>query len=221
MLGDFNPRALTGRDSTRRFLRLHARNFNPRALTGRDKSSSSSSRAQILFQSTRPHGARQYLPCKERRIMVISIHAPSRGATAETLKLNLTELFQSTRPHGARLVSNGTLPTETKFQSTRPHGARQRLLLSKWSRIQFQSTRPHGARLHTTSPSTRQRDFNPRALTGRDKSNRRTAHRPANFNPRALTGRDQDDACILKALVISIHAPSRGATRAASRKCFT
>ena len=79
-----------------------------------------------LFQSTRPHGARPICPSPGRQAMgsfnprartgrdfparclvvidlIVSIHAPARGATLILITLGLVAWFQSTRPHGARL----------------------------------------------------------------------------------------------------------------------
>ena len=104
----------------------YVQSFNPRARTGRDCTTSASLLLVLMFQSTRPHGARRSCPaCLDHRKRV-SIHAPARGATCEglnplsrdlsfnprartgrdwqTMKERLSEfLFQSTRPHGARL----------------------------------------------------------------------------------------------------------------------
>ena len=100
----FNPRARTGRDSIFLETENEMISFNPRARTGRDpytpnffrilKKVSIHAPARgatlfaicyvyiyILFQSTRPHGAR-------RTELVHSTRA--------------TDRFQSTRPHGAR-----------------------------------------------------------------------------------------------------------------------
>ncbi len=98
----FNPRAHTGRDHAERSPSTIASSFNPRAHTGRDGPIGSIENDTRLFQSTRPHGARQ------QPIVLLII---------------LTE-FQSTRPHGARLTFCGTERIDPSFQSTRPHGAR-------------------------------------------------------------------------------------------------
>ena len=102
----FNPRARTGRDVRRRDQRAHCiHRFNPRARTGRDVDARvmqplahvsihapargatrvpNDSCGGIVFQSTRPHGARR----------------PKANPGLGTVK------FQSTRPHGARLPSS-------------------------------------------------------------------------------------------------------------------
>ena len=81
----FNPRAHAGRD---RFplesLTLQS-SFNPRAHAGRDKGSNTTSQRFTLFQSTRPRGARPIQFCMSRGDVMVSIHAPTRGATRSVL----------------------------------------------------------------------------------------------------------------------------------------
>ena len=55
----FNPRARTGRDLATATSMARVCRFNPRARTGRDRLILSTSVVASLFQSTRPHGARQ------------------------------------------------------------------------------------------------------------------------------------------------------------------
>ena len=54
--------------------------------------------------------------------------------------------------------------------------------------------------------------FNPRAREGRDVFAWRLKRFPARFNPRAREGRDAERKLFLRNLVVSIHAPARGAT---------
>ena len=76
------------------------------------------------------------------------------------------------------------------FQSTRPRGARHQRRMGQHGKRRFQSTRPRGARQKKYSPSIR----------------------PACFNPRAHAGRDQEQRQLEQRLLVSIHAPTRGAT---------
>ena len=99
------------------------------------------------FQSTRPRWARQYLPCKERRIMVISIHAPAMGATMRCSLCSHLMPFQSTRPRWARPAAPPPKIDQAPFQSTRPRWARLRLMFASDDAATFQSTRPRWARL--------------------------------------------------------------------------
>ena len=79
----------------------------------------------------------------------------------------------------------------------------------------FQSTHPHGVRLVLYGPATGIAwRFNPRTLTGCDGQNESQSKTSHCFNPRTLTGCDvaikAGDNVIWN---VSIHAPSRGATR--------
>ena len=58
---------------------------------------------RVLFQSTRPRGARRRHAVCRASPVVVSIHAPARGATQTARKTRQAVSFQSTRPRGARL----------------------------------------------------------------------------------------------------------------------
>ena len=58
--------------------------FNPRTREGCDGHQSASSSTAIEFQSTHPRGVRQPMVWIFVGVFIISIHAPARGATANT-----------------------------------------------------------------------------------------------------------------------------------------
>ena len=145
---------------------------------------------------------------------VVSIHAPTRGATRsfywlpsilrgfnprthtgcdfETFtQLLLSHMFQSTHPHGVRQDVMRNFRMEPEFQSTHPHGVRPTDGRSKVPFIGFQSTHPHGVRRVTTRLPLHRKSFNPRTHTGCDVLRLFVA---------------------LCGLIVSIHAPTRGAT---------
>ena len=142
-----------------------------------------------IFQSTLPHGERPqsviYLPAykdfnprsrtgsdeeaqTKRILVVISIHAPARGATCIGYRVKMDVRFQSTLPHGERqghprptpsvlyfnprsrtgsdLHGNCTTTAYKLFQSTLPHGERPQNRQIVRHHRQFQSTLPHGER---------------------------------------------------------------------------
>ena len=77
--------------------------FNPRAHEGRDSRHDSACRQSTMFQSARPRGARHALGRVDGRVWrVVSIRAPTRGATAGIVLDESSILFQSARPRGAR-----------------------------------------------------------------------------------------------------------------------
>ena len=77
---------------------------------------------EMVFQSTRPHGARlhwQYCVMW----MCVSIHAPARGATQRTGHWMQRNCFNPRARTGRDRRKKRNWHVNT-FQSTRPHGAR-------------------------------------------------------------------------------------------------
>ena len=99
---------------------------------------------------------------------VISIHAPTRGATPRGVRIAGKKSFQSTShtgsdhyqqyrhgwfyrfqstlPHGERLSADDLLKDVQKFQSTLPHGERRSTEVAILMTPRFKSTLPHGER---------------------------------------------------------------------------
>ena len=144
--GGFNPRTHTGCDLVLAQLGATYMGFNPRTHTGCDL---------LLVHS-------------KCRAIVVSIHAPTRGATDDLEELVLAWAFQSTHPHGVRQKKRNACKTYLTFQSTHPHGVRPNQV-SKSDEVilvsihaptrgattgvctgksigMFQSTHPHGVR---------------------------------------------------------------------------
>ena len=82
----FNPRAHAGRDVDPPSDATYTTGFNPRAHAGRDTNWLKAWTADELFQSTRPRGARLYLVIHYAGDIVVSIHAPTRGATGKAVQ---------------------------------------------------------------------------------------------------------------------------------------
>ena len=169
------------------------------------------------FQSTRPRGARPHEGGVPGAAHLVSIHAPTRGAT-----------MSRTRP---RLM--------TEFQSTRPRGARRRLGLGHHHADHVSIHAPtRGATPPAPGSSPPRTGFNPRAHEGRDGATMPSGSWPRCFNPSAHEGRDYEGLLLLplenrfqstrprgarrcgsrhrrSPARVSIHAPTRGATRRA------
>ena len=77
----FNPRARAGRDPASRRAGEVPHCFNPRARAGRDLVELDDLLGNVLFQSTRPRGARRVHVSADDIVLRVSIHAPARGAT--------------------------------------------------------------------------------------------------------------------------------------------
>ena len=79
LIRSFNPRRT---QFILQNIETRGKSFNPRAHTGRDLSVLLFLMECLWFQSTRPHGARLQVISKDSSRIVVSIHAPTRGATA-------------------------------------------------------------------------------------------------------------------------------------------
>ena len=119
----FNPRSHTGSDQAARLSKavykvsIHAPTrgatpcrtikcetrpcFNPRSHTGSDTNRLCFCACAFEFQSTLPHGER-LMEITSPSMKTVSIHAPTRGATAEISICYNSKVFQSTLPHGER-----------------------------------------------------------------------------------------------------------------------
>ena len=128
---------------------------------------------------------------------IISIHAPTRGATIIGRCCHKYRRFQSTLPRGERRICTRERNQSIRFQSTLPRGERLKKSPKTCHPTIFQSTLPRGERL---------------SCTFYDCNN--TGH----FNPRSHEG--SDDVLLSNASVqqISIHAPTRGATAIFAKK---
>ncbi len=165
----FNPRTHTGCD---RFLAIdghlitlfqstHPHGVRLNSLSVLDPS--------FLFQSTHPHGVRRlrrYCPSPVSPSFNprthtgcdlilsppypytdVSIHAPTRGATASGIAANATARFQSTHPHGVRHhVSLMKQKTSVSIHAPTRGATRTCRIPLRHLALVFQSTHPHGVR---------------------------------------------------------------------------
>ena len=123
--GCFNPRARGGTTrASRRSSPARAR-FNPRAREGRDYLMRKAEAGKLGFQSTRPRGARRQFLTRPFLGVLVSIHAPVRGATrrGRTRPASPTR-FNPRAREGRDLTRSWYLHAPPTFQSTRPRGAR-------------------------------------------------------------------------------------------------
>ena len=122
---------------------------------------------------------------------LISIHAPTRGATTTNAKRETENAFQSTLPREERHYLTKCVKVFQKFQSTLPREERLSRLSIRVSRHLFQSTLP------------------------REEQHMNQMHIPIihNFNPHSHERSDFVPRRISRYIVISIHAPTRGATQ--------
>ena len=145
---------------------------------------------------------------------VISIHAPTRGATPGPATVNSFSLFQSTLPRGERpswgsnLLAKAAIsihaPTrgatdpeyhrnlvQKKFQSTLPRGERLNCTMTAIIKLLFQSTLPRGERRGCQTAFVKHLNyFNPRSHEGSDDIIIISKKIKQNFNPRSHEGSD-------------------------------
>ncbi len=191
--------------------------FNPRPpARGSDFFTARLSPKMLLFQSTLPRGERHLadaemeienefqstLPRGERRLLrtllpsnyIVSIHAPARGATTD-------------QPSGKSCCAG--------FNPRSREGSDAILIFRFGGNQVFQSTLPRGERrgyrgLIQKSESR----FNPRSREGSDVSARRKATTRFMFQSTLPRGeRHVETDMSPDSLLVSIHAPARGATR--------
>jgi len=165
--------------------------FNPRAHAGRDPAWKHRRRAGSRFQSTRPRGAR-----------------PKRFILS-----NADGRFQSTRPRGARhaIGRASAFYAHVSIHAPTRGATRPCALVGDSAGVSIHApTRgaTHIPRCISIPPYC----FNPRAHAGRDFLRFRILSAPRRFNPRAHAGRDLEERHPDGRFVVSIHAPTRGAT---------
>ena len=194
----FNPRTHTGCDCPRSSRSWASGRFNPRTHTGCDERMELAELVCSMFQSTHPHGVRPVLEFMSILSIDVSIHAPTRGATSKECPHQYSlSLFQSTHPHGVRQsIVWQQLPT-VSFNPRTHTGCDYVCSDLGMPDYEFQSTHPHGVRLPL--------------LKGLDCLSK-------SFNPRTHTGCDRIASIVLPDVLVSIHAPTRGATGSPLRR---
>ena len=91
----------------------------------------------------------------------------------------------------------------------------------KGGSVIFQSALPRGERRKEYRHSHRANDFNPRSHEGSDTRVNRVVCHGCNFNPRSHEGSDGNSSLHDSGNIISIRAPTRGATKPKSTGLFT
>ena len=129
----------------------------------------------------------------------VSIHAPTRGATPTGGIRVIVAIRFNPRTHtGCDPAATYNSGNTTMFQSTHPHGVRPPISKARPKKSEFQSTHPHGVRLHSLLQRESYQDC---------------------FNPRTHTGCDDSASTAVHAAIVSIHAPTRGATGSSGTLC--
>ena len=145
----------------------------------------------VLFQSTLPQGERQAFSVIPLVTSPISIHAPTRGATPMSKLSSANSLFQSTLPQGERQLSGSPYLMISSDFNPRSH---------KGSDVLPPSVSPHKSTFQSTLPQ------------GERHNKYIIDNMIVHFNPRSHKGSDIIYYICAAYAVISIHAPTRGAT---------
>ncbi len=165
--------------------------FNPRSREGSDIPLSFALKSSLLFQSTLPRGERRNL-----------LSPPMR-----------TILFQSTLPRGERQERITAVILRAAFQSTLPRGER---LIGTKVEIDLSTISIHAPARGATfldNPLCKIKCyFNPRSREGSDLRQNLCPVSQTYFNPRSREGSDAASEEVASWIMISIHAPARGAT---------
>ena len=184
-----------------------------RAREGRDTRHSPRGLGYLVFQSTRPHGARLNSGKPLSRHSGFNPRARTGRDEFDRALKTINSTFQSTRPHGARLNSGKPLSRHSGFN---PRARTGRDLCGDVRQMWITCVSIHAPARGATGDGTGRLIcswcFNPRARTGRDWLAWPRRSRLQRFNPRARTGRDNTRLPFISDLFVSIHAPARGAT---------
>ena len=123
---------------------------------------------------------------------LVSIHAPTQGATTSSVIIPKNPLFQSTLPRRERrrlfCIFHRYI---VWFQSTLPRRERQIVLELILESIKFQSTLPRRERRRSDPSDRRHQGFNPRSHAGSDLRQRSGSLLLGCFNPRSHAGSDK------------------------------
>ena len=187
----FNPRSPHGERQTGK-LELH---FDKPISTHAPRTGSDP-RFRVLFshsfqfQPTLPARGATIFSVVMFFVLLISTHAPARGATISCKASKPSAKFQPTLPHGERPGSARSRAAAQAISTHAPaRGATSKASATGGFTI-FQPTLPHGER--------------------RWQGLHRRGHH--HFNPRSRTGSDTFDEYRTRTMLISTHAPARGAT---------
>ena len=210
----FNSRAREGCDKDHDQGRDDGGGFNSRAREGRDRARSAFRLPVMLFQFTRPRGARLYpggvlvqggvsihapargatdgQPGRVEKIDV-SIHAPARGATdgrGRALDGPGVSIHAPARGATPRREETGTSLTSfnSRAREGRDPACQQRALVEQ----SFNSRAREGRDRACDADRQRHERFNSRAREGRDFGVTKCSKRIRGFNSRAREGRDID-----------------------------
>ena len=142
--------------------------FQPTLPHGERQSTRSPKTTSGWFQPTLPHGERLLTHDATLRAKIVSIHAPTWGATAWRSAF-VERMMVSIHAPAWRATIRLGLQGESACFNPRSHTGSDTARLQYLSRVcRFQSTLPHGERRLQRLPYSHSSSFNPRSHTGSD-----------------------------------------------------
>ena len=152
---------------------------------------------------------------------MISIHAPTRGATVHCGNKALTShKFQSTLPREERRAKRTCLPKEPSDFNPRSHERSDLPYLQTWYLLRFISIHAptRGATIHTIHLSQAHMISIHAPTRGATCADAYSTDPISDFNPRSHERSDVVITLLTTSISISIHAPTRGATAILHKK---
>ena len=210
---NFNPRSYKRSDSIGFFFVANDLIFQSTLLQEERQDLIFRSAVEFLFQSTLLQEERRGIFTQKTDRNLISIHAPTRGATLMNFLTDVLYEFQSTLLQEERHVGNGYMYWIYKISIHAPtRGATHKGGSGYCIRL-FQSTLLQEERRNLELlKQIRLDDFNPRSYKRSDNCNTSHFMRNIQFQSTLLQEERHTIADIHMVRGISIHAPTRGAT---------
>ena len=210
----FNPRPRAGGDSRGHWRRLYPSCFNPRPRAGGDHSNTQW-RGEIKgFQSTPPRGGRRLMYPGSRVCGYVSIHAPARGATPprpRPRRPGPVSIHAPARGATAGGRRGGVKEAVSIHAPARGATCQRRGHYRGW-RVSIHAP-ARGATGIPCIPSRTIHSFNPRPRAGGDfESDRKTVTEIKFQSTPPRGGRHLGLDRQGNMIIVSIHAPARGAT---------
>ena len=172
-----------------------------------------------IFQSTLPREERRKKQSYNVRNRQFQSTLPREERRDNMKVIAEIEKFQSTLPREERLSSQARLIWWHQHFNPRSHERSDKSVSSGIVRLCiFQSTLPREERQFLSQPPPNWLNFNPRSHERSDSGAATLSLSVSDFNPRSHERSDNSGNLIRGGMVISIHAPTRGATAILHKK---
>ena len=145
-LCSFNPRSHEGSDYTASPYRKQSSCFNPRSHEGSDSLAWTNLHSLTSFNPRSHEGSDVVQRVVRRVLMIVSIHAPTRGATSGSESCASSSGFQSTLPRGERRIGFAIQLHHQGFNPRSHEGSDTPIFCNPAVTALFQSTLPRGER---------------------------------------------------------------------------